>query len=267
MRRRIMVHALRGPAADRPSTAHRQGVRPSAGGVYAAYFASTMNGVGGRRTIPASGAVRPPANSSGSYTPIETTIWMHYVGLVCLRSEESSQETHEPSKPTAASFSAPPFPGRNRLTLGAPESRSEVLSCAFEAFVPIAEPSGQVLIVGPGVAVADQLLIHHDPLHGHEADNASVMVPVKKPELRSSSPYEPRQRFAGLASPWLVVLGRVHVSETDREPTESTHVCLDTVTVHNAPNPARQKFPGELSPSCPRCSSSRDFPVGVSSSA
>ena len=51
--------STRGRAADRPSTAHRQGVRPSAGGVYAGGLVGTMIGVGGRRVSRPSGAVRP----------------------------------------------------------------------------------------------------------------------------------------------------------------------------------------------------------------
>ena len=131
----------------------------------------------------------PAAHYEGS-APSRSKPRFGYVAwvLVCLRSEESPQQTHEPSEPTADIFSAPPIPGRDRLRLGAPESRSGVSSGSFEALVPGTEPFGQVPLVGPGVSVADQLLVHHGALHGHEGDDAGVLVAVQKPELRSSLP-------------------------------------------------------------------------------
>ena len=165
---------------------------------------------------------------------------------------------------TAASFSAPPLPRGDRLRLCTPESRSGVASGPFEALVPGTEPCGQAPVVGPGVSVADQLLVHHDAAHGHEADDAGVLVTVEEPELGPSSPDEPRECFAGLASPGLVVLGRVHVGEADREPAESPHVRLDAVAVDDAHDPARQRLAGEPSLPWPRCAGPRASPFGVS---
>ena len=122
-------------------------------------------------------------------------------------------------------------------------------------------------VVGPGVSVADQLLVHHDALDGHEADDAGVLVPVEEPELGSSSPDEPRERLAGLASPGLVVLGRVHVGEADQEPAESAHLRLDAVAIDDPHDPARQRLAREPSLPRPRSTGSRGSPLGVPSPA